>query len=149
MKFRTKYDRKRMFTPVGSPEMVRYTPKYDDAGVLVLEESGKVNIYNEIQSHAESVDLNTIIRRYESGDVTALCKIQGAFADITDAPVTYAEMLNMIRAAEEIFDQLPRDVREAYNNSFEQFFAQDGMSMIRPESERPAADPERKGENEE
>lgn len=137
MKFRTKYDRKRMFTPVGSPEMVQYTAKYDDAGVLVLEESGKINIYNEIQSHADSVDLNTIIRKYESGDVTALSKMQGAFADVTQLPTTYSEMLNLIRFGEEVFDQLPTEIKQQFNNSFEQFFAQGGMDMIRPDSEKP------------
>lgn len=138
MKFRTKYDRKRTFTPVGSAEMTQYTAKFDDAGVLVLEESGKVNVYNEIQSHAESVDLNTIIRQYESGDVSALSKMQGVFADVTQLPTTYAEMLNLIRFGEEAFDQLPVEIKQQFNNSFEQFFAQGGMDMIRPESERPA-----------
>lgn len=136
MKFRTKYERKRVFTPVGSPEMVQYTAKYDDAGVLVLEESGKLNIYNEIQSHAESVDLNTIIRQYESGDVSVLSKVQGCFADVTQLPTTYAEMLNLIRFGEEAFDQLPTEIKQQFNNSFEQFFAQGGMELIRPESER-------------
>lgn len=129
-KFRTKYSRVRCFTPVGSPEVTQYVGKYDKDGVLQLEVSGIVNLYDQIQSHADSVDINTIISRYENGEVDVLARVQGVYEDVTGAPRTYAEMLNMIRAGEEIFEQLPADLRAQYNNSFEQFFAQGGMDML-------------------
>lgn len=135
--FRTKYSRVETITPSGDPYVIDYSARYDDAGVLILEPTGKTCLYDEIQSHAESVDLNNIIRRYENGEIDVLSRAQGVYEDITDAPRTYAEMLNMINAAREIYELLPADLRAEYNNSFEQFFAQDGMSRIRPDSEKP------------
>lgn len=147
MVFRTKYEPVKVSTPAGSPEMVEYSARYDDDGVIILEEVGKRNIYDEIQSHAESVDLNNLIRRFENGEVDVLSRTQGVFEDITKMPRSYAEMLNLIRVAEDVFEQLPIDVREAYNHSFEQFFAQGGIDMLRPESDRPA-EPEKESETE-
>lgn len=129
-KFRTKYDHVETFTPAGDPIVPEYIGRYDENGILVLDKIGEHNLYDEIQSHAESVDLNNIIRRYENGEVDVLARAQGVFADITQAPKTYAEMLNLLRCAEEIFDQLPSDIRAQFDNSFEKFFAQDGMSYI-------------------
>lgn len=139
LKFRTKYQREETFTPVGDPVYPRYVGRYDKDGVLVLDKVGETNIYNEIQSHADSVDLDTIIRRYESGEIDVLSRAQGAYVDVTQAPKTYADMLNLMRFAEEVFDQLPLDVRQQYDNSFEQFFAQDGMSQLLQPAQ-PAAD---------
>lgn len=133
MVFRTKYDPVSTFTPAGDPVHVEYSGKFDEKGILRLEKVGETNIYNEIQSHADSVDINNIIRRYESGEVDVLSRAQGIFADVTSAPRSYAEMLNLIRRAEEAFDALPADVRAKFDNSFEQFFAQDGMSMLYPD----------------
>lgn len=130
MSFRTKYDPVKVWTPVGDPIHIEYAGRYDENGILVLDKVGETNIYNEIQSHADSVDINTIIRRYESGEIDVLNRAQGLFMDVTTAPKTYAEMLNLLRRAEEVFDGLPADIRAQYDNSFEQFFAQDGMSMI-------------------
>lgn len=130
MAFRTKYQSVRMRTPVGDPIHTEYAGRYDENGILVLDKVGETNIYNEIQSHADSVDINTIIRRYESGEVDVLSRAQGLFMDVTTAPKTYAEMLNLLRRAEEVFDGLPADIRAQYDNSFEQFFAQDGMSAL-------------------
>lgn len=141
LKFRTKYQREETFTPVGDPVYPQYVGRYDQDGVLVLDKVGESNIYNEIQSHADSVDLDTIIRRYESGEIDVLSRAQGAYVDVTQAPKTYADMLNLMRYAEEVFDQLPLEVRQQYDNSFEQFFAQDGMSQLLQKAE-PVADQE-------
>lgn len=130
MVFRTKYQHVRTCTPSGDPIHIEYSGRYDENGVLVLDKTGETNIYNEIQSHADSVDINTIIRRYESGEVDVLSRAQGLFMDVTQAPKTYAEMLNLLRCAEEVFDGLPADVRAKFDNSFEQFFAQNGMEQI-------------------
>lgn len=80
-------------------------------------ESGTVNIYDEIQSHRESVELSTLLQRYAQGDVTALNQIDGVYADVSDMPSTYAELFNRVRDAENSFNALPEDVRLLFDNS--------------------------------
>lgn len=106
-----------------------YIAKYDENGTLYLEETGKEDIYAEIQSHADSCDIKTILARYELGDESALSKIQGAYGDFVGMPRTYAEMLNRVNEAEDFFMSLPVDTREKFNHNFAEFMT----SMDKPD----------------
>lgn len=127
MKFATQFDvRERSFAPVGSGVKVMYSGRYDERGHVVLDESGKINLYEEIQSHADSCDIHVIMDRYVAGDVGALSQVQGAFMDVTNMPKTYAEYLNTINSLERSFMALDPDVRSRFGNSFAQFLASAG-----------------------
>ena len=90
MEFKTQYDaRDRVFTDPGSPEHITYAGHYDEKGRVVLEESGRENIYDFIQSHAESCDIHVLMKRYQNGDVDALSQKQGFYGDFLDFPKTY------------------------------------------------------------
>lgn len=129
MQFKTQYDaRDRVVSNPGSREHIMYSGKYDEQGQLVLEESGVVNIYDEIQSHVDFCDIHMILKRYESGDVSALSQRQGFYMDVLDFPKTYAEALNRMNAMEADFMKLPVEVRERFGNSFPQFLAASGDS---------------------
>lgn len=124
-KFRTQYDPPARFTQEpGSPIKTLYSPKFDENGVMYLVESGKANLYQEIQSHADSVDIHVLLQRYAQGDTGVLARVQGAYGDFTQMPHTFAEALNTMIAAEQYFMGLPKDIRAKFNNSFQQFIAQ-------------------------
>lgn len=124
MVFTTQFDaRDRCFSPVGSCVKIMYSGRYDERGHVVLDESGKINLYDEIQSHADSCDIHVIMDRYVSGDVTALSQVQGAFLDVSNMPKTYAEYLNTMNSLERSFLALDPDVRSRFGNSFAQFLA--------------------------
>lgn len=110
----------------GSPVKVLYGGRYDANGRVVLEEKGKENLYDYIQSFRDSVDLNVILARFSNGDMDALSKAQGFYADVTDFPKTMADALNRINECEEMFKSLPLDVRQKFDCSFEQFLSQSG-----------------------
>lgn len=110
----------------GSPVKVLYSGKYDVNGRVVLEEKGKENLYDYIQSFRDSVDLNVILARFTNGDVEALNKAQGFYADVTDFPKNMADALNRINQAEELFKALPLETRQKFDCSFEQFLSQSG-----------------------
>lgn len=110
----------------GSPVKVLYRGKYDANGCVVLEKKGEENLYDYIQSFRDSVDLNVILARFSNGDVEALNKAQGFYADVTDFPKNMADALNRINQAEEIFKALPLEIRQKFDCSFEQFLAQSG-----------------------
>lgn len=115
MNFRNQYDNcgDCDCTCHGRTEKPTYTANEDGLPV----ESGTVNIYDEIQSHRESVELSTLLQRYAQGDVTALNKIEGVYADVVDMPSTYSELFERVRDAENSFNALPEDVRVLFDNS--------------------------------
>ena len=124
MEFKTQYDaRDRIFSDPGSPEHITYAGHYDEKGRVVLEESGRENIYDFIQSHAESCDIHVLMKRYQSGDVDALSQKQGFYGDFLDFPKTYAEALNHMNEMERQFMSLPVETREKFGNSFTEFLA--------------------------
>lgn len=125
MVFDTQFrDPVRVFANVGSREKIMYSPVFDENGVMDLVESGRENLYDYIQSFKESTDINVILRKYGSGDVSALTKTQGCFFDATGMPRTYAEMLNTLISAENTFNSLPLDEREKFGFSFERWLSE-------------------------
>lgn len=119
---------KRFYSNAGSPEKVLYTGHYNDDGSFDLIEKGKTNIYNEIQSHADSVDIHVILARYENGDVNALNQIQGSFGDFTGLPQNYAEMLNFLIDRKAEFMALSPETREKFGNDFNRYMATAGST---------------------
>lgn len=127
MEFKTQYDtHDRIFAEPGSREHITYGGHYDEDGRVVLEETGRINVYDEIQSHADSVDLHVLMQRYSCGDVDCLSRRQGFFGDVLDFPQTYAEALNHMQEMERQFMALPLDVRAKFGHSFSEFLAASG-----------------------
>lgn len=98
-------------------------PKFDKDGNFELVPAGEVNIYDEIQSHAESCDINVLMKRYQNGDAAALSKVQGAYFDATGMPKTYAEMLNVLIDAENTFNALPLEERQKFDCNFQKWLS--------------------------
>lgn len=118
MSFPTQYrSHERFPSNVGSRIHPMYTAKYDVNGSMYLEQTGEENIYDQIQSHKDSVDINVLLKRYQNGEVDVLSKVQGIFTDVTGMPRTFAEMLNIVNDSRAAFDSLPVDVRAKFNHN--------------------------------
>lgn len=127
--FRTQFtDRVRIRANVGSRIHVLYQGRVDKNGSLELVESGKEDIYEQIQSHKDSCDIHLILQRYQNGDATALAKVQGTYGDFTQIPKTYADLLNAVISGENYFNSLPVETRAEFDHSFYKFMA----SMDKP-----------------
>lgn len=124
--FRTKYsERKIVESNPGDAIKDVYIGKYDIKGNLEIEPTGeKINIYDEIQSHADSCDINLIVKRFAAGDTDALARAQGLYGDFSNMPKTYIDMLNTVIAGEAFFDALPVDVKAKFGNNFAQFMSE-------------------------
>lgn len=116
-------DRKKEFTNPGCRYRPRYSARYDDDGVLVLDEVGTDDVYLDIQSFLDSVEIHSLIRRYKAGDLDVFDRVQGFYADATKVPDTYVGILNKIQEAKDFFASLPTDIKEAYGNDFSRFIA--------------------------
>lgn len=115
MVFRNQYDNRGDCDCTCHGRLEKPTYSANEDGLPV--ESGIVNLYDEIQSHRESVELSTLLQRYAQGDATALNKIQGVYADVVDMPSTYSELFDRVRDAENSFNALPDDVRALFDYS--------------------------------
>lgn len=136
--FNTQYDKRAsVFQEPGSGIKVVYSPRYDDRGVLDLLPTGQEDLYSYIQSHKESVDIHVLLDRFVNGETDVLSRMQGFYADVSDMPKTYAEVLNAVIIGEETFSRLPVEVKQRFNNSFSEWLA----SMDKPDfSERMGSD---------
>lgn len=146
-KFRTQFDeRPRYQCCTGSRIKKLYAPRFDENGVMDLVEKGEENLYEYIQSHKDSVDINTLLRRYAQGDPDALSRVQAAYGDFTGLPSTYADLLNAVNDGKQYFESLPVDVRAQFSHSFSEFMASmDGPDFWRKlgvvKDEAPAPEP--------
>ena len=122
MEWRNKYDSTdayisepgTQFTPI-------YQPSLDENGNIEIVQTGEKNHYDEIQSHAQSVDINTIMARYMiDGDESVLNRRQGQYIDVTDMPNNFTELLQRVIIANRDFENLPEEIRNQYS-SVEEF----------------------------
>lgn len=112
----------------GDPTKTTYVGRYNDRGQLVLEESGTEDLYAYIQSFKDSTDLKTIIDRYTNGETDVLSKVQGFYADVSNMPGTYADMLQIVNNGEQTFNDLPVDIRAKFGHNFGEFLAEFGSA---------------------
>lgn len=141
--FKTLYSsHDRFFCDPGDSIVPTYSLVYDDDGTPGLKEVGKTNIYDAIQSHRDSCDIHVLLNRYRNGEVDVLSRVQGVYADFTQAPKTFAEMLNLVNAGKEYFESLPVEVKNQYGNNFasfmqdfgsEDFYKRMGISNVQNE----------------
>lgn len=116
----------RFYTNPGDPIVIKYFKQVDDDGHEFLKECGKENLYDEIQSHKDSVDINVILSRYAAGDVGVLSKYQGMYGDFSKAPTSLVEVIQMVNESERAFMELPLSIREQFGNSLAAWLAEFG-----------------------
>lgn len=125
--FDTQFDRlgvSRETSNPGSGMKDTYKMHVDENGKRELKKSGEYNLYADIQSYKDSVSIDYILTRFINGDETALSRVQGIYGDFTQMPRTMAELQQRVIDAENLFNNLPLDIREQYNFSASEFFAQ-------------------------
>lgn len=116
-------DRKKVFTDPGSRTKPEYSAHYDEAGNLVLDEVGTVDVYADIQSYLDTVEIHTLLRRFQNGETDVFSKVQGFYADVSDLPKSNVEFLNRVLESQEFFASLPPEVKEVYGNDYVKFMA--------------------------
>lgn len=113
----------RVFSRPGDRDKVLYSPVFDERGHMELKEVGRENLYDFIQSHKESCDINVILARFAAGDTSVLAKRQAFYADITEFPTTYSEVINTMHQAQDYFAHLPVEVKAKFGHDFNRFIA--------------------------
>ena len=123
-------DSKDFSSESGSKYLDQYEYDFDDKGEVkrtTLHKTDKpINVYARIQADYESCDINAIMRRFALGDSSVLDVKSGFYADVTKMPKTLAEVFARNVEAQRVFDHLPADVKELFDNSYEEFWTEYG-----------------------
>lgn len=110
----------------GSRYRTLYTSKVLSNGAIVLNESGKEDTFEKIQSFESATDMTYILAKLASGDMSVLNVHPGSYGDFTSAPKTLAEALQMKIDADRVYDSLPVEVKKKFDNDRDKFFASAG-----------------------
>lgn len=110
----------------GLPFKTVYAPKVGPNGSVELVESGLENTDEFIQSFKEATDIRTILNRVANGETQLLMQRTGSYGDFTKMPKTFAEVLQLQIDSHKLFESLPIDIRQQFNNDANEFFAASG-----------------------
>ncbi len=121
--------------PSGDSVVQEYELEYSPQGVPHLVPTGTYDLYDVIQSFRDECDLGKIFQRYANGDVMALNKRQGVYADISEMPQDIFEASNLFERVEAFYNGLDESTRSRVG-SFEDFL-QNPLAVL---ADRPASD---------
>lgn len=130
--FRNRHDKSKrpvIHSVVGDGMENVYVQDIDAAGRTVLSLDHQHDLYAEIQSHTESCTITNILNRYMNGDVSVLSSVNGQYFDATGMPTTYADLFQRVNECERIFNELPLEQREKFNNSYTEFWSSFGSEV--------------------
>ena len=99
----------------GSPYRNVFKLKSMEDGSKDLVVVGQYNFQEEIQSHADSVDIQNILDRYARGDISVLNRVASVYGDFTSMPSTLGELSQRILDANDLFNNLDIDVRREFD----------------------------------
>lgn len=122
-------DNGEFFSAVGS----RLRPLYkmvDDE----LVEDGQDNIYERIQSFADSVDINKIVERYASGDTYALEQRLASYVDVTEVPDDLRGLMEAGNELRRIYSE--NEVFQNTYGSFQAFLDDADFSRLKPSAQK-------------
>lgn len=88
-----------------------------DTMQIELVPDGEKNLYAEIQSWKDSVDINKIVDRYRSGEIDILNQVQGTYGDFASAPKDLAEAIAIAENGKQVFARLPVEIKEKFGNN--------------------------------
>lgn len=107
------------------------------------------NTDETIQSYAPSTMIENIMKRIEAGQVELLNQRHGFFMDTIGLPSNMAEVLNLVIKGQEVFEKLPVEIKERFDNDFNKWFVAmdkadffEKSGFVSPSGETAGKDPE-------
>lgn len=123
---RTKFDRVRTHTPAGTRYLNVYQEEISKSGRKHLVKTGETCVYDRIQADLESSKIETILHQVAMGDLSVLNQRETMYVDATNMPKNLMEAQNIVIKAKAEFEQFPKEVREIFHNSPEEYVSEMG-----------------------
>ena len=127
--FRTAYDCPvidGLFSPAGDEYCPVYAEDVDERGVACIVKVSEEKIQDKIEACKEQTLIYNILNSFDDG--TLLNKAQGVYADLSAMPDNIHDAYQSVRDARMIFNGLSDDIRQRFNNSFDEFIASSFLS---------------------
>lgn len=117
--------------PTEAGESVRrtYLWEHNEKGEKVLRLDQTIDQQAEIDSYLEETKIENIIRRASiDPDIAARIApdLGNGIQDFTEAPHTLAELQNIMIRAEQIWDEVPKEIKLKFDNDVDKFIASFG-----------------------
>jgi hypothetical protein len=117
--------------PTEAGEKVRRTYLWErnEKGEKVLRLDQTIDQQAEIDSYLEETKIENIIRRASiDPDIAARIapNLGGGIQDFTEAPHTLAELQNIMIRAEQIWDEVPKEIKNKFDNDVDKFISSFG-----------------------
>lgn len=147
--FKTMFDgHERKFMNPGTVEFpIRKARKKD--GMLTVDDTEDMfNMHDYIQSFADSVDIEVLLKRFQAGDQSAIEQFThqyGDYLDLADIPDNFNDMMALAKKGEDMFNALPIEKKQLFDNNYETFVSTVGskewMEKMGYESENKVVEP--------
>lgn len=121
MKFYSAYNRPPANAEPKCPKEVQDYILDIETNALVC--SGTIPFYERIQSFHDSTRLSTKLKRFASGDSTALGAGIARDSDFSGAPTDLRQVLDLRQKINQDFTALPNDIRQLFGNNVASFEA--------------------------
>lgn len=102
----------------------------DEDGQVQFGVVSEENIYDKIQSYADSCDMDFVKQMILDGECPAPAVPDEAFFDTTVFPDSLVDAMNGIKSAARSFLSLPLELREKYNNNVYEFAKKFDFSIL-------------------
>lgn len=97
--------------------------RVEEDGSITLVSDGFIDTQEVLRKDSVGASVPEIIDRALKGDVSVFRNDEGFYGDVVGMPKTYADILNTVNDARYKFEHLDVEIRNKFNNSFEQWFA--------------------------
>lgn len=118
------YSRSSRPSTICAPCGVGTAPKYEERivnGVLDLVKTGIRDVHAFLQQGKEACEVYNILDRFSKGDISAIQRVKGYYADVAVMPKSLVEVHNFMKTLDTHFDELPAEVKAKFGNSSHQF----------------------------
>lgn len=96
----------------------------------IPEVVGSHDIYKEIQSYKDDVDIYKLIEKFDSGDLLALNNAgDGQYVDTTKIPTNVLEGHKLTAEAISNWSKLPSGLRKLFDDDIEKFVSSDAVTL--------------------
>lgn len=108
-----------------------------DYGLVTAEDGstsvgviGEKNLDAIIQSNKDTGNVALLVAKYNAGDEEALNRVRGVYGDFRNMPTTYAEMVSRLNECRAVFEALPVDIKEQFDNNPDVFWSEYGTERF-------------------
>lgn len=132
MKFRNQFtnDSDVFVSNPGSKIVAEYGLVTAEDGSSSVGVVGEKNLDAIIQSNKDTGNVALLVAKYNAGDTEALNRVKGVFGDFRNMPTTYAEMVSRLNECRSVFEALPVDIKEQFDNNPDVFWSEYGTERF-------------------